>query len=226
MSIQPNPKLCHKQMKLITVEGNIGVGKTTFLKQLEGVPNIKVMYEPVDDWLKFKGDDGISLFEMFYNDRKRYSFTFQMMALQTRFENLVKICNEYKNNDNTENIVVVCERSIFTDYNVFAKTTNAQGDMSDVELQVYKQCHQFMTSLCDISIDKYIYLKASPEVCLERIKQRNREGEENITIDYLRRLDECHDKWLDEITSDNMLKVNTEVPLLINNITEFIKRKD
>lgn len=206
-------------MRLITVEGNIGVGKTTFLKQIEYIPDIKVIYEPVDDWLAYKDNDDVSIFEMFYNNKKRYAFTFQIMALQTRFENLVRICEEKKNDDN---VVVVCERSIFTDYNVFAKTTNKEGDMSDVELQIYKKCHEFMTKLCNISIDKYIYLKASPEVCMERIKKRDREGEENITIDYLRLLDECHDKWLSSETSE-MLTVNTEVPIDITSIIEFIK---
>lgn len=208
-------------MHLITVEGNIGVGKTTFLKQIENTPNIKVIYEPVDDWLAYKDNDGVSIFEMFYNNKKRYAFTFQIMALQTRFENLVRICEEKKNDDN---VVVVCERSIFTDYNVFAKTTNKEGDMSDVELQIYKQCHEFMTKLCNISIDKYIYLKASPEVCLQRINKRNREGEENITIDYLRLLDECHDKWL--LNETTMLTVNTEAPIEIDKIIEFIRTKD
>lgn len=192
--------------QLITVEGNIGVGKTTFLKRLEDNYNVNVLYEPVEEWLVYKDTvTNKSLFELYYEDKKRYAFTFQIMALQTRFEKLVDVCK------NTTAKYVVCERSIFTDFNIFAKLMNKKGDMSDIELEVYKKCHSFMTCLCNINIHKYIYLKASPSTCLERIKQRGREGEDNIDIEFLISLHDCHETWLnEEVESENVIHVSTE----------------
>jgi deoxyadenosine/deoxycytidine kinase len=202
---------------LVTVEGNIGVGKTTFLKKLEEEHGAKVIYEPVDEWLMYKDtDSGHSIFEMYYNNKKRYAFTFQIMALQTRFENLVKVC------ENATDEIIICERSIFTDFNIFAKLMNQQGDMSDVELEIYKKCHSFMTDLCGISIHTYIYLNASPTTCLQRVQKRNRVGEENIDIKFLGLLHDHHESWLNNIDQKNVVRVNTECDIDYNYVMEQI----
>lgn len=46
-----------------------------------------------------------------------------------------------------------------------------------------------------------IYLKCSPELCLERIKQRGRKGEEGIGLEYLRKVHERHEEWLQNINN-------------------------
>jgi deoxyadenosine/deoxycytidine kinase len=205
---------------LITVEGNIGVGKTTFLEKLEKDHDVKVIYEPVEEWLKYKdADTGLSIFEMYYNDKTRYSFTFQIMALQTRFENIMQVCR------NTTSKYVICERSIFTDFNIFAKLMNEKGEMTDLELAIYKRCHDFMTELCNISIFKYIYLIASPETCIQRIKKRSRAGEENIDINFIQQLHDFHESWLEKEV--NVIKVSTECDIdyeaVINEINHNIR---
>ena len=47
-----------------------------------------------------------------------------------------------------------------------------------------------------IYISFVVYLRTSPETCLERIKTRNRPEEHSITLDYLYQLHECHEQWL------------------------------
>jgi deoxyguanosine kinase len=203
---------------LVTVEGNIGVGKTTFLKRLEDEYGAKVIYEPVDEWLMYKDTrTGQSIFEMYYNNKTRWAFTFQIMALQTRFENLVKVC------ETPIDQIIICERSIFTDFNIFAKLMNQQGDMSDIELAIYKKCHSFMTDLCQITIKRYIYLQATPNTCLERVQKRNREGEENIDIDFLNILHDYHESWLNNIEECKLIRVNTESSIDYNAVMDEIK---
>lgn len=203
---------------LVTIEGNIGVGKTTFLQQIEANKDIVVLYEPVDEWIKFKDNkSGKSLFELYYNDKSKYSFLFQMMALQTRFENLVKCNNVEEHSDK----IVVCERSILTDYNIFAKSMNEEGVLSDLELEIYRKCHSFMMEICKVKVDKMIYLRASPETCLQRVNKRNRVGEDNIDISFLRDLHNAHDTWLNNC--DNVITIDAENDIDITNILNEIK---
>jgi deoxyadenosine/deoxycytidine kinase len=201
---------------LVTIEGNIGVGKTTFLQRLEDDPNVLVIYEPVDEWIKFKDEEtNKSLFELYYNDKTRYAFLFQIMALQTRFENLVQ-----SHNEETKHKVVVCERSILTDYNIFAKMMREDGFLSQLELDIYKKCHAFMMQICKVHVDKMIYLRASPETCLERVQKRNRIGEDNINIEFLKHLHDSHDKWLNDM--DNVIIIDAEKDIDIAEVMKHI----
>ena len=92
------------------LEGNVGTGKSTFLQKLKE-NGIDVIFEPVDIWTSIKNDNGKTLLEEFYNDQKRYAYTFQSIAFRTRVQNI----------ENSK-VNTVIERSIFTDRNVFAKT--------------------------------------------------------------------------------------------------------
>jgi deoxyadenosine/deoxycytidine kinase len=93
---------------------------------------------------------------------------------------------------------VVMERSNYTDKNVFAKNLYNVGAMNDSEWQVYGQLWDFLAkNYCD-EPDKIIYLRTPAELCLERIRSRGRTEEEEMPLDYLKRLEDLHDDWLME----------------------------
>jgi deoxyadenosine/deoxycytidine kinase len=189
-------------MPLYFLEGGIGSGKSTFLKSCEGVPGLRVVYEPVDDWMNLKSaPDQPSIFELYYSDKTKYGFIFQMVALQTRIEHLLKILETVSNEE-----VILCERSFLTDNNVFAKLV-----LNETELVVYNQWYNFLIGLIKPNIDGIVYLRTTPEVCMERIRKRNRIGEENIDDDYLTKLHIQHDNWLLEN------KENMNIPVMIIN---------
>jgi deoxyadenosine/deoxycytidine kinase len=180
---------------IFTLEGNIGVGKTTALKVFEtqlkfDIPHV-VVYEPVDDWLKVKaaGQDK-SLFELYYEDKVRYGFVFQMYALQTRFEHLI---DTIKANPGK---IIICERTPLTDCEIFAKMMYEQGFMSPDEFMVYENWYTFITKLVSPHIRGIIYLRSDPSTCVGRIISRKRNGEDGIQLSYLDNVHKQHEAWL------------------------------
>jgi deoxyadenosine/deoxycytidine kinase len=208
---------------IFTVEGNVGAGKTTILELLEKNPNTFISYEPVDDWMGcIPENSDKSLFELFYEDQKKYAFSFQMMALQSRFANLQKAIEENKDK------IIICERSFLTDYEVFAKLNNQAGNISNVDLHVYKKWHSFFLNVLKPNIKGIIYLQTSPCVCKERIQKRNRKGEESFQDIYLEKLHTMHEEWLHEQKIAPMIIINGNnngqdaISNIVNQINEFI----
>ena len=81
-------------MKIISIEGNIGSGKSTFLKYLkEHLASDKICFldEPDDDWLIIVDTNEKNIIERYYDDQKKYAFSFQMMAYISRLSLLKSI---------------------------------------------------------------------------------------------------------------------------------------
>ena len=182
---------------VFSVEGNIGSGKSTLIPELKNMLNyiekdgfqynIVYLTEPVDIWQSIKDTTGKNIIEKFYENNEKYAFSFQMMAYISRIHQIKeKLSKSY-------NTIIICERSIFTDKNVFAKMLYDSNHIEEINYQIYlKWFDEFHK---DIPYKGVIYIKTPPAVCLERIKKRNREGE-NIPIKYLENCDKYHDNWL------------------------------
>jgi len=197
---------------LFICEGNIGSGKTTFLNKLRDVHFIQphvIVLEPVDQWMKQnvknnKGDEqSVNFLELFYEDNIKHCFTFQMFALQSRMEYTLKIIQENPGK------LIICERSPLTDCEIFAKMLFEKGILSAEDFCVYKKWYDFMLELIKPNIIGILYLQVEPNLCAKRIMQRNRDGEKNISLDYLQTLHDKHEKWLNND--------NTEFVEIINN---------
>ena len=129
---------------IYSVEGNIGSGKSTLVRHLKD--NLKQIYyenpfskgdmgstqdiikkniiyllEPVDEWMKITDNDGEPILTKFYKNQEKYAFSFQMMAYISRIASLRKTIRE--NPDS----IIICERSVYTDFNVFAKMLYDDG---------------------------------------------------------------------------------------------------
>ena len=177
--------------KIISIEGNIGSGKSTIVKQLKhyNKSNYIFVEEPVDEWSSICDENGECILSHFYKNNKQYSFQFQMMAYISRLNILREIIKK------NPNAVIITERCLFTDKYVFAKMLFDNGDMSKIEYDIYNKW--FACFLDNVSIDGIIYIKTKPETCMERIKKRNREGE-TIPLDYLTKCHQYHEEWLNK----------------------------
>lgn len=175
------------ETRIYFVEGNIGAGKTTFLKKLEENPEYQVIYEPVDKWSEIKNSEGKNMLELFYQDPNKYSYLFQSMAFITRCENFHKI-------DFTKKKVFI-ERSPFSDKNVFGYNCYSTGLMEEIEWKVYNIWFDNLVETIKINFN-FIYLKCSSETSYQRILERDRSGENRITMRYLKQLENLHDIWL------------------------------
>ena len=180
------------------IEGNVGTGKSTFLQKLKDL-GLDVIFEPVDIWTSIRNDNGKTLLEEFYNDQKRYAYTFQSIAFRTRVQNI----------ENSK-VNTVIERSIFTDRNVFAKTCYENGMMNEIEWNDYTSWFDWLATSFNINPKGYIYLRASPDISYDRIQKRSRSGEETIPFDYLNELHNKHENWLLDEPNVLILDVNED----------------
>ena len=171
-------------IKMIYIEGNIGVGKTSLLNNLK-LYHFNVITEPVEQWCE--------ILKLYYNDKQKYAFRFQMKILLTWIEKFILLNNMD---------VYFTERSLFSRRDVFFKITCENGHVNDKDILEYHDCFDKLINInCIKDIIKpkaYIYLKASPEICYERVKKRNRIGEEHITVEYIEKLDLYHQNWINK----------------------------
>tara|TARA_B100000780_G_scaffold121239_1_gene84920 strand:- start:6962 stop:7726 length:765 start_codon:yes stop_codon:yes gene_type:complete len=188
--------------KLIIIEGNIGTGKTTFLKMLEQC-GCEVIYEPVNIWQTTCNDDGKSLLETFYSDMTRWAYSMQSFVFKTRLHALTKP---------QVSRVRYVERSVYTDRMVFAKNCYHNKTMNLLEWNMYTSWFDWILKLYAKAgyktvPDGYIYLKAFPEISFRRVSLRKREEESTIPLDYLIQLNTLHDEWLLK-TEENVLVID------------------
>ena len=179
---------------IVSIEGNIGSGKSTLLANLQeyfkNYTKIIFLKEPVDEWESITDENGTSMLKLFYQDQKQHSFSFQMMALITRMKLLKETI---KNNPDS---IIITERSLYTDKMVFAKMLY---DSKNIEIQNYKiYLNLFEIFAFDYKIDHIIYVNTSPEICYERIAKRSRDGESNISLEYL--TGEYHNEMLSDVS--------------------------
>ncbi len=177
---------------ILSIEGNIGSGKSTILRYLQDNNNgndIMFLKEPVDKWSDIKDEQNVTILENFYSDAKRHAFMFQIMAFATRLQALKDAIEE---NPNVK--VIICERSILADKKVFASMLHDDGVIDKMGITIYNTMAD--NYFKDYPLSGIIYIDADPDVCSNRIKKRNRDGEDNIGIDYLTRCKKYHDKWL------------------------------
>jgi len=175
----------------IGIAGNIGVGKTTFTKLLAEKYNWDEYYESVID-NPYLSD--------FYGDMNRWSFNLQIYFLQHRFASQVEISNN-KNG-------VIQDRTIYEDVEIFARNLHELGNMSDRDWITYKNLFSNMVQFLK-KPDIIIYLKASTDTLISRIKTRNRDFEKNIDPEYLHQLNNAYNTWAKNEKSLKILTIDT-----------------
>lgn len=190
---------------LLSIEGNIGSGKSSFIRQLrskEWSPNVIFLDEPVQDWETIKdSESNKTMLELFYTDQERNAFSFQMMAYITR---LTKIRNAIRSYKGDGPLILITERCLFTDKNVFAKMLYDSKQIREVDYAIYTKW--FDEFIKDIPTPIIIYVKTKPSICYNRIHLRSRTGEESIPLSYLKKCHEYHDDWI--YTMPNVVTLN------------------
>ena len=185
---------------IVSIEGNIGSGKSTLLSNLrqyyENNSNVVFLKEPVDEWEKIKDENGETILKKFYADQEKYSFPFQMMAYVSRIKVLRDTLKTIKTDIEDKNIIIITERSLYTDKMVFAKMLYDSKKIEHVNYQIY--LNWFDTFSYEFPVNKVVYVKTSPDKCYQRIVKRSRTGEENIPLEYLTSCSIYHDNMLDK----------------------------
>ncbi|MCL4361452.1 deoxynucleoside kinase [Candidatus Dependentiae bacterium] len=186
--------------KRIMVEGNIGSGKSTFLKIIKEKLGIEIIYEPCHKWQNIAGHN---LLDQFYKDPKRWSYTFQTYAFATRIFD----------QENSNSSIQIFERSVFSDRFCFAKNCYESGLMSDLEWQLYNHFFSWLVENYCHKPSGFIYLRTEPETCYQRILKRSRSEEASISLDYIKDLHQKHENWL--VNKIDIPKNLANIPVLI-----------
>ena len=181
-----------KKPKHIAVAGNIGAGKTTLTEMLskhyKWIPN-------------FEDVDHNPYLMDFYEDMPRWSFNLQIFFLNSRLRQLVEI------QKGTE--TVIQDRTIYEDANIFAPNLHEMGLMSKRDYDNYFHFFQTLKTLVQPP-DLLIYLNASVPTLVGQIQKRGREYEENIRLDYLKKLNEYYNKWIADYKEGPLLIIDVD----------------
>jgi deoxyadenosine/deoxycytidine kinase len=203
--------------KWYIIEGNIGSGKSTLLQYLQKLDQVEVIPEPVDVWINIKDSEGKNLLDHFYSDMERYSYMFQAMVFKTRIQST---------DVPQEKNIRFSERSIWTDRYVFGKQCIEDNKMNSIEKECYHFWFDWLENKFKPKPDGIIYVRCSPEKCMERIHKRGRSEENNIPLDYLKKLHNSHEEWLQNWKETPVIILDNEKDddwnTLINNINDYI----
>jgi deoxyadenosine/deoxycytidine kinase len=176
----------------IAVAGNIGSGKTTLTSLLAKHYGWEPHYEDVDD-NPYLND--------FYQDMQRWSFNLQIYFLNSRFNLIVELQKSGKD--------VIQDRTIYEDAYIFAPNLHSMGLMSTRDFENYFTLFNLVSSLIDPP-DLIIYLRASIPTLVNQIQNRGRKYESSIRLDYLKRLNERYEAWVESYKLGKMLIVDAD----------------
>lgn len=192
------------------VEGNIGAGKSTFLKLLaQHNSSVTVAQEPVYDWQnKVYGQ---SLLENFYQQPHRWAYSFETLTLLCRVK-------EHMHLQKTVSNTLICERSIYSGFYCFAHNSFDSGFLTQLEWSMYCDWFSFLVPNNCEKPEGFIYLQADPVTCYERTKKRNRSAEETISLDYIKQIHNRHEEFL--ITHREQFSAVSSVPVLVLNVSQ------
>jgi len=178
--------------KFIAVAGNVGVGKSTLTRLLCEYLCWEPFYEAVAD-NPYLAD--------FYKDMRTWSFHSQIYFLARRLSHHRQII-EWPG-------TVVQDRTVYEDAEIFAQNLHLQGYMTVRDWQSYWDLYQTVSTILPPP-DLVIYLQASVPVLQDRIRQRGRDYEQEISEDYLLQLNTLYTEWVEGFTLCPVLTVPTD----------------
>ncbi|TNO99067.1 deoxynucleoside kinase [Bacillus cereus] len=187
----------------ITVEGPIGVGKTSLAKEISTHMQLHLLKEIVDE-NPFLGK--------FYEDIDEWSFQTEMFFLCNRYKQLEDINIKYLNQ----------RKPVVADYHIFKNLIFASRTLKDSQYDKYMQIYRILTQDMPVP-NAIVYLTASLETLQKRIAMRGREFEKNMDPNYLLQLTKDYETAMDAFKKDH-----PEIPVLKFNgdDMDFVKNPD
>ncbi|MFL2996666.1 MAG: deoxynucleoside kinase [Cytophagales bacterium] len=203
-----------KKIKHIVISGNIGVGKTTLSGKISKQFNWELQLEEVKD---------NPYLDDFYKSMRDWSFHLQIFFLNSRFNQIQKI-SESSN-------VVIQDRSIYEDYEVFTKTLYDSGVLMEREFNNYKRLYNTILKYIK-EPDLLIYLRnRNISKIISNIEKRSRKFEKSIDKEYLKKLNLYYENWIKKHPKEKVLTIDLsdndfmEDPKFLKKIYSMIEKK-
>lgn len=173
-----------KKPFVVSVEGNIGSGKSTMLQFYSQLEDVQLHPEPVEKWQNLNGHN---LLEKLYSDPQRWSFQFQSYIQLTRLEIL---------KSPTFKRVKIIERSMQNNRFCFLELARKNESLTEEELAVLHSWFDWLDETMVLDLDLIVYLRTTPEVAHQRLTMRGRKEESCVPVEYLKLLHEAYEDWL------------------------------
>ncbi|KAA5537352.1 deoxynucleoside kinase [Taibaiella lutea] len=191
----------------ITVEGNIGAGKTTLAKQLAEYYNAALLLE------QFAENPFLPLF---YQDKEKYALPLELSFLKDRYQQLQSSLKEFQ--DKQELIVA--------DYTILKSPLFAKNNLNEAEFKLFCDIHDMMKTTLP-KPDLFIYLHTPVERLQRHIKKRGRSYEQNISARYLMEIEDAYLQYFKQHPDNVLWLDNTTVdfnePQYFNQLTKYIE---
>ena len=195
-----------KKINHIVISGNIGVGKTTLSEKISKNFNWELQLEEVKD---------NPYLDDFYKSMKDWSFHLQIFFLNSRFNQIQKISES--------NNVVIQDRSIYEDYEVFTKTLYDSGVLMEREFNNYKRLYNTILKYIN-EPDLLIYLRnLNIDKIISNIDKRSRKFEKSIDKEYLKKLNIYYENWIKKHPKEKILTIDLSEDDFIED-PEFLKK--
>lgn len=189
-------------MTIVTIDGNIGAGKTTILTHLHKNHKFLIDLEPVEAWQPH--------LKKMYETNSGY------------FEFQVRVWNDRAWIQDKTDHVILMERSPYFTKNTFVKHLYSIKKFTDEQNEMLNSLYSKTDNLW--MPDKFIYIRVSPETSFQRIQQRARDGEEHISFNYIQKLHEYHERTYTYLRNQGYDIVLIDGERSVQEIAEDIKR--
>ncbi|RUT78448.1 deoxynucleoside kinase [Ancylomarina longa] len=187
----------------IVIEGNIGAGKTSLSHKIASEFNAKLILEQYAE---------NPFLPKFYKDPEKYSFPLEMSFLADRYNQLKK---ELSERDLFKSFTI-------SDYYFMKSLIFSKQTLQDDEYSLYRQFfHIIYNSLP--KPDLYVYLHTDADHLLQNIKNRGREYEQDISADYLRKIQESYFDFFKQQQDLKFLIIDTNKIDFVNNEEDYRK---
>ncbi len=175
----------------ISIEGVLGAGKTSFAKLLSQDLSARLVLEDVDN---------NPFLEKFYKDMKIFALQTQLFFLFNRVGQLEAL----KQLD-------LFQKTIVSDYLIEKDRIFAYITLDENELAIYEKIYNILVNEKNlIKPDLVIFLQASVDVLMERIKKRGRDFEKNISKDYIFNLSQAYNHFFSHYNASPLVIINTD----------------
>ena len=196
----------------IAIIGNVGAGKSTLLNSLRQEldhNSFHFLDEPEEEWRKITDEKGINPLEYFYKEPKKYAFNLQVLAFITRLNTIQKAQREHPNKHH------LSERCLEEDRHVFARKLNAGGMITNIEYKTYLAWYETQA----IKPDLLFYIETPVDICLERIRMRDRPEELSIGKNYIESLERYYTQF---VLTNNIRLIKLDGRKSVERLTEDI----
>jgi deoxyguanosine kinase len=192
------------RIPFITVEGPIGVGKTSLAKAISEHFHFHLLREIVDE---------NPFLDKFYDDIEEWSFQTEMFFL----------CNRYKQLEDIDKYYISQNKSVVADYHILKNIIFAKRTLkNEQQYNKYLKIYDILTS--DMPRPNVvIYLNASLDTLLKRIEKRGRDFEKKISPLYLKQLSLDYEEYMNTFE-----ETHPDIPVLRYNgdHIDFVQNKD